>query len=102
MFKSLNTLLKYLNRDKTIIFPKRNNSSTTIYALASGLNQKCGVAVVRLSGKNCMDILLKLTKKDFNDYEPRKMYLKNIWHPKTATKIDKGMIVWFKGYSLNN
>lgn len=72
--------------------------STTIYALASGSNQRCGVAVVRLSGTNCVDILSKLTKnKKENVYEPRKMYLRDIWHPVTLEKIDKGLVVWFKG-----
>ena len=98
-------MIKPLNRFlfKCLILtvaPKRKNSSTTIYALASGFNQKCGVAVVRLSGKQSTDVLLKLTDKSSNDYEPRKMYLKNIWHPTSGQKIDKSMVVWFKGYLL--
>jgi tRNA U34 5-carboxymethylaminomethyl modifying GTPase MnmE/TrmE len=73
-------------------------NATTIFALASGLNQRCGVAVVRLSGIKSNDILLKLTKKDnINQYEPRKMYLRDLWHPITNKKIDKGLVVLFKG-----
>jgi len=29
-------------------------------------------------------------------YEPRKMYLREIVHPVTREKIDKGLVVWFK------
>ncbi len=73
-------------------------NATTIFALASGLNQRCGVAVVRLSGVKSSDILLKLTKKENKkQYEPRKMYLRDLWHPRTNKKIDKGLVVLFKG-----
>lgn len=71
-------------------------SSSTIFALASGLNQKCGVAVVRVSGKSTHQVLLKLTKQSKIVYQPRKMYLRNIWHPLTKEKIDKSLIVWFQ------
>ncbi|RNA14322.1 tRNA modification GTPase mitochondrial [Brachionus plicatilis] len=71
-------------------------SSSTIFALASGLNQKCGVAVVRVSGKSTHEVLLRLTKHSKNLYEPRKMYFRDIWHPITNEKIDKSLIVWFK------
>lgn len=70
---------------------------TSIYALASGHNQKCGVAVVRLSGKSTLDVLAKLTDKNRNSYKPRMMYVRNIWHPISKDKIDKCLVVWFKG-----
>ena len=71
-------------------------NATTIFALASGSNQKCGVSVIRLSGKTTTSVLSKLTKKSENTFEPRKMYLKDIWHPITNEKIDKSLVVWFK------
>ena len=69
----------------------------TIYAIATGVNQKCGLAVVRVSGKNSLNIMSSLTKMSEETYEPRKMYLRNIWHPITQEKIDKSIVVWFKG-----
>jgi len=78
-------------------------NATTIFALASGLNQRCGVAVVRLSGLKTNDVLLKLTKtENKKQYEPRKMYLRNLWHPITNKKIDKGLVVYFKGCFSTN
>ncbi len=72
-------------------------SETGIYALASG-SQRSGLAVVRLSGKNSYDVLSQMTGKSADKlYEPRKMYLKDIIHPITKDKIDKGLVVWFKG-----
>ena len=79
-----------------------STSATTIYALASGFKQKCGVAVIRLSGKESYSTLLKLTQSQRNDeFEPRRMYLRNIWHPVNGKKIDRGMVVWFKGTKIS-
>ena len=73
----------------------KHQNETCIYAIASGFQQKCGLAVVRLSGKHSLQILTKLTEK--SNYEPRKMYLNNLIHPETKEKIDKSLVVWFKG-----
>lgn len=89
-----NYLFKNLNRNFFTIISR--HSSSTIFALASGLNQKCGVAVIRVSGKSTQQVLISLTKHSKNSYEPRKMYLRDIWHPVTKEKIDKSLIVWFK------
>ena len=97
------TVFKFLMRNENFIKQIRNSrkissSSTTIYALASGFKQKCGVAVIRLSGKLSLSTLLKLTQSNRpNEFEPRRMYLRNIWHPVNGKKIDRGMVVWFKG-----
>lgn len=72
----------------------------TIYALASGQAQKCGVAVIRLSGNSSLQIMSKLTKHSSTSYKPRVMYFRDIWHPVTKEKLDKGLVVWFKGNSL--
>lgn len=87
---------------KLILIPKNYfisnvrllSNETCIYAVASGFNQKCGLAVVRLSGKHSFEILTQLTKT--NKYQPRKMYLKSIYKPETNEKIDQGLVVWFK------
>lgn len=90
----VNFIYKKLNLNLFKLFYRQ--SSSTIFALASGFNQKCGVAVVRVSGKSTHQVLLKLTKQSENFFEPRKMYLKDIWHPLTKEKIDKSLVVWFQ------
>lgn len=87
-------MLKNIFRINRIV--KRYNASS-IFALASGSNQRCGVAVIRLSGKSTVNVLLKLTNKKENIFEPRKMYLRDIWDPIRKEKIDKSLVVWFKG-----
>lgn len=75
-------------------------NETCIYALASG-SQRAGLAVVRVSGKSSYNILADMTNKPkINVYEPRKMYLKEIINPITKEKIDKGLVVWFKGINI--
>ncbi len=101
MFKSskLLTLLKekrssWLKPCRGISFSLLRLNETCIYALASG-SQRSGLAVIRLSGKKSYEVLTQMTKSQ-KTYEPRKMYLKEIFHPVTKEKIDKGLIVWFK------
>lgn len=74
--------------------------STCIYALTSGHGHKCGVSVIRLSGRTSLSVLCALTKEPAASFKPRLMYLKNIWHPVTREKLDKGLVVWFKGTNL--
>lgn len=81
-------------------FKRGLSTASSIFALASAANQKCGVAVVRLSGKKCSEVLLKMTKKSEMTFETRKLYLRDIYHPVSNEKIDKGLVVWFKGRQL--
>ena len=48
----------------------------TIVALATPAGNS-GVAIIRISGNNSKSILKKLINEDI-DFEPRKMYLKNV------------------------
>jgi hypothetical protein len=73
-----------------------STSLPSIYALASGMRQPCGIAVVRISGTKCLKIIEKMTNIS-TDLEPTKMYYKNIYHPKSNVKIDKALVVWFEG-----
>ena len=96
MIKILTSNL-FLKNHKTFQFISLKNAST-IFAVASGLNQRCGVSVIRLSGKETSNILLKLTNKNnIDQYESRKMYLREIWHPVSRMKIDKALVVLFRG-----
>lgn len=108
MFKLSLKLVKHFaekSKIKTIrskYSTKNCETSTCIYALASGANQRCGVAVVRLSGRNALNIMLEMIKnKTRKILDERKMYFRDIFNPFTNEKIDKGLVVWFKGL-LNN
>jgi tRNA U34 5-carboxymethylaminomethyl modifying GTPase MnmE/TrmE len=72
-------------------------ATSSIYALTSGSRQKCGVAVVRLSGPASPTVLSDLTRSDASaKREPRKLYLNSLWHPVTKSQIDRAMTVLFK------
>ena len=62
----------------------------TIVALATPAGNS-GVAVIRISGEKSKEILQKLIKQDL-DFEPRKMYLKNVYF---GNLIDKCLVVFF-------
>lgn len=63
----------------------------TIVALATPAGNS-GVAVIRVSGEDSLNILRKLVKDEF-DPEPRKMYLKDV-HIKNFT--DRCLVVFFR------
>ena len=62
----------------------------TIVALATPAGNS-GVAVIRISGDKSKEILQKLIKQDL-DFEPRKMYLKNVYF---KDLIDRCLVVFF-------
>ncbi len=62
----------------------------TIVSLATPAGNS-GVAIIRISGEKSKEVLKKLIKQDFN-FEPRKMYLKNIYF-KDLT--DRCLVVFF-------
>lgn len=64
----------------------------TIYAQASGLG-KAGVAVIRLSGDKCLDVLKALTQKD--DFTPRYAYFCSLAF--AGQTLDSALVLYFKG-----
>ena len=62
----------------------------TIVALATPAGNS-GVAVIRISGEKSKEILQKLIKQNL-DFEPRKMYLKNVYF---GDLTDKCLVVFF-------
>ncbi|XP_034943928.1 tRNA modification GTPase GTPBP3, mitochondrial [Chelonus insularis] len=77
------------------IFSARGSGTTpTIYALSSGQG-KCGVAVIRISGDNASEALKRMTS--LSNPEPRRAYLRKIYHPDDKEIIDKGLCLWFPG-----
>lgn len=62
----------------------------TIVALATPAGNS-GVAVIRISGEKSKEILQKLIRQDL-DFEPRKMYLKNVYF---GDLMDRCLVVFF-------
>lgn len=65
----------------------------TIYALSSGFG-KCGVSIIRVSGKLSLDVFQTLTTKKFSPI-PRKSYVLPLLHPLTKEMLDRAMVLWF-------
>ncbi|XP_064621037.1 tRNA modification GTPase GTPBP3, mitochondrial-like [Lineus longissimus] len=70
-------------------------ADSTIYALSSG-HGKCGVAVIRVSGRESKNALLLLTKLGHLP-RPRKALLKTLYRPSTTEPLDKSLVLWFPG-----
>ena len=94
LLKVSHSLKRFFNTSSYVL---KNPQLPSIYALATGLNGRSGVAVVRISGAKCLDVIKRLTLKQYENLEPRKMYLRDFYDPITKEKIDKGLLVWFKG-----
>lgn len=68
----------------------------TIYALST-VYGKSGVAVIRISGKEVLNIIRNITKIDINKIKPRYAYFTDIFDIKENTILDKALILYFKG-----
>ena len=68
--------------------------SKTIYALSTVMG-KSGVALVRISGENALDVFKKMTHLDIKKIEPRKMYHTPLFNPITAELLDNVLLVCF-------
>ena len=66
----------------------------TIFALSSGIGA-AGVAVIRISGPDSKNVILKLTKAPFP--KPKFATLKKINNINNSRAIDEGIILWFPG-----
>jgi tRNA modification GTPase len=67
----------------------------TIVALATPLGRS-GIAVIRLSGGNSLEILRKLTADENFNPKPRYAYLKKIFDAAARDFIDEALIIYFK------
>ena len=70
-------------------------NSEIIAALASAQGRG-GVAVIRVSGNNCLELCLKFLKRQKNP-EPRKSYLYKFIDPESNETIDEPLVLYFKG-----
>lgn len=69
------------------------SSADTIFALSSG-SLPSGVAVIRLSGPHCRDVMHRLALGEFH---PRKLHLHDLLDPIGNKLIDRGLCVFFPG-----
>ena len=65
----------------------------TIFALSSG-SLPSGVAVIRISGPQCSDVLDCFA---VGNLDPRKAKLSILCCPKSGEKIDQGLVLHFPG-----
>jgi tRNA modification GTPase len=70
----------------------------SIFAQCTALG-KAGVAVFRISGSWSIMALEQLIGHNVREFEPRKLYLRKIYNPKTKEQIDEAMVVYFAGES---
>ena len=69
--------------------------NNTIYALSTVFG-KSGVAVIRISGINVIDVISQMTDIDVNNIKPRYAYFTNIVNKKTNEILDKSLVIYFK------
>ncbi|CAF1234694.1 unnamed protein product [Rotaria magnacalcarata] len=90
-------IFKHFRIYKNICFCRHSSSLSTIFALATGPQLRSGVAIIRVSGSLATQSLLKLTRETkLENFKPKQLYLKKIYHHKTNDLIDQCMTVWFK------
>ena len=67
----------------------------TIYALSTVFG-KSGVAVIRISGANAIDVINYMTNINTVYLKPRYAYFTDIFDSKTKNILDKALILYFK------
>jgi len=70
-------------------------SNKTIYALSS-VYGKSGVAVIRVSGDNALDVISAMTDIDPKDITPRHAYFTKLYKPQTKDVLDQALVLYFK------
>ncbi len=70
-------------------------SDKTIYALSTVFG-KSGIAVIRISGADCLKIIAEMTDIKTANIIPRHAYYTPIYDKKTKTLLDKVLLVYFK------
>jgi hypothetical protein len=71
-------------------------ASDTVFALSSG-HGKCGVAVIRTTGPQSRECVLRLTGRQELP-QPRKAVLRKLSDPANGDTIDHSLVLWFPGW----
>ena len=69
-------------------------NNNTIYALSTVFG-KSGVAVIRISGPQSLNIISELTNIDITKIKPRYTYFTDIINKKTKEILDKSLVIYF-------
>lgn len=73
----------------------------TIYALST-VYGKSGVAVIRISGQDALQVVAKLTSLSVEDLKPRYAYFTDLKSLVDGTTLDKSLLIYFKApHSFN-
>lgn len=67
----------------------------TIYALSTAWG-KSGVAVIRISGANALDVISKMTPLETVSLKPRYAYVTSVLNTVSHETIDKAVVLYFK------
>ena len=70
-------------------------SSSTIYALST-VYGKSGVAVIRISGEEVLNIISQMTDINASTIKPRHAYFTSIRKKTTKELLDKALVLYFK------
>ncbi|KAF7330770.1 tRNA modification GTPase TrmE [Mycena venus] len=95
-WKDLHTRLRSQNASVSLSPVLSDAQRSTIYALSTPPG-KAGVAVVRVSGPNALDVWSRLVQSRKRLPEPWKMDRCQVIHPETGELLDDGLAVFFKG-----
>ena len=80
---------------RTTFSDRCESSLSTVFALASG-HGRCGVAVVRVSGRHAGQALTALSRRRSLP-PPREAVLTKLYHPVSGQQLDKALMLWFPG-----
>lgn len=70
-------------------------SDKTIYALSTVFG-KSGIAIIRISGENALNVISEITNIDIQKIKSRYAYYTPIKDKKTKELLDKALVVYFK------
>lgn len=70
-------------------------TAQTIYALSTVFG-KSGVAVIRISGEQSINVIQQMTNIDIPSIKSRYAYFTNIVMPETKELLDKALVIYFK------
>lgn len=102
--RSLNTSAPLLNNNFNNPLTPSYSQRSTVYALSTPPG-KAGVAVIRISGPEALQVYHNVVKPSYSrsrgkDPEPWKMQRCDIIHPKSGESLDSGLSVFFRGMYL--
>ena len=69
-------------------------SNKTIYALSTVFG-KSGIAVIRISGKDALNVIAETTEINVKNIKPRHAYYTSIFNKKNNELLDKALVIYF-------